>query len=256
MSRESTKMNSHSSLTIPYNLNAYMSDTTLFSVKKHDVSTTVGIMSGKVFGISNALWVKRFNYRGPGHFIAKWLFGSRAKRLYQISSQLYRKGLPVPEPVLFIEPSLREKNAFFISSVISDSHSLGEMYKKGLLAKNQPLVHCLSETLVQWHMSGAVHGDLKWPNILVREGDGGYHVYFVDLDQTVLHKKPSHQGIMKDLQRFYRFGLELGAEEWVSSDFFPKYTSSLPDNVQKKLNEEEIKTRAYEEWDRKGRKRF
>jgi len=233
-----------------------MSDTTLFSVKKHDVSTTVGIMSGNVFGISNALWVKRFNYRGLGHFIGKWLFGSRAKRLYRISSQLYRKGLPVPEPILFIEPSLREKNAFFISSVIDDSRSLGEMYKKGLLVKNQPLVHRLSETLVQWHLSGAVHGDLKWPNILVREENGGYQVYFVDLDQTVLHNHPSRKGITKDLQRFYRFGLELGAEEWVSSDFLPRYIACLPNTLQKKLDQQEVKTRAYKEWDRKGRKRF
>lgn len=256
MPRESTRMNSHNSLTIPHHLNAYLSDPALFSVKKHDLSTTVGIMAGNVFGISDTLWVKRFNYRGPGHFIVKRIFGSRAKRLFRISSQLYRKGLPVPEPVLFIEPSFREKNAFFISTVISDSYSLREVHKKGLLEKNQPLVHRLAETLVQWHLSGAVHGDLKWPNILVREEDGGYQVYFVDLDQTVLHKTFSHKGIMKDLQRFYRFGLELGAEEWVSSDFFPNYMSSLPDTVKKKLDLEEIKKHAYEEWDRKGRKRF
>jgi tRNA A-37 threonylcarbamoyl transferase component Bud32 len=117
-------------------------------------------------------------------------------------------------------------------------------------------VHELAGTLVRWHLAGAVHGDLKWPNILLQKGSGGHKFLFIDLDQTKIYPSPSLKGITRDLKRFYRFGLELGAEGWVEKDFFPEYLNIIPETLKHEIDLSSIKKASFEEWARKGKKRY
>jgi len=227
-----------------------------FILKKHDASTTVGIMRGSNFGFSCDLLVKRFNYRGFFDFMVHRLFDGRARRLWSTNLLLYRKGLPVPEPFSYTEASLKQRNAFFISSAINDAESLSGCYRKGVVQANKGLVRKLAETIARWHCSGAVHGDLKWPNILIQNKSGTYRCVLIDLDQAGIFQKPSIKGIIKDLTRFYRFGCEMGAEQWVDTEFFPQYAAFIPDTIKKKIDFTMIKNTALKDWVKKGQRRY
>ena len=237
-------------------LDDLMQDTGVFTLKKHDTSTTAGIMDGRVFGLSEPVWVKRFNYRGPLKFTVKKIFGSRARRLFTVSRLLSEKGLPVPQPLYYIEPSFKEKNAFYVCSVIGDAENLYELFTQGVLQGNRELLFALAHTMASWHLAGAVHGDMKWPNILVRKGKEGYTFFFVDLDQAKLYHSPFVKGIEKDLKRFFRFGIEVSSEGLVENDFFPEYIKKLPGLLQQKIDLRRVREQAYRIWQQKGQKRI
>lgn len=241
---------------LPDNLNTVIDERRSFSLKKQDVSTTVGIIRGNHFGLPHDLLVKRFNYRGFFDFLIHMLFNDRAKRLWDISLSLYKKGLPVPEPVSYVKLSFTQRNAFYLSFVIENAESLWKVYKKGSFRENNQLIKELAGTIAEWHLKGAVHGDLKWPNILVQKKDGGYAFFLIDLDQSRLYSSPSLKGISTDLKRFYRFGLEIGAEQWVESEFFPEYIACLSDEMKTKIDLIDIKQRATTDWIRKGLKKY
>ncbi len=140
--------------------------------------------------------------------------------------------------------------------MIDDAESLLGCYRKGIVTGNKGLVRKLAETIAHWHCSGAVHGDLKWPNILMQHKNGTYRCFFIDLDQAVMFRKPSVKGIIKDLTRFYRFGLEMGAEKWVDSEFFPEYIAYMPDTIKEKIDFTMIKHTARKDWIKKGQRRY
>ena len=243
-------------LALPENLDVIIDKGISFTLKKHDFSTTVGVIKGADFGLPRDLLLKRFNYRGFFDFLTHAIFNGRAKRLWNKNILLYRKGLPVPVPLTYIESSLKHKNAFFISSFIDNAESLSGLYRKGVVPNNKELVRQLAETIARWHLSGAVHGDLKWPNILVQKKAGTYGCFLIDLDQARMYSSPYIKGIRKDLERFYRFGLQLGAEQWVEAEFFPGYISFITDKIKPRINLDSVKNNATNEWIRKGRKRL
>ena len=227
-----------------------------FSLRKNDASTTVGILRGKDFGLPHDLLVKRFNYRGFFDFLIHKLFNNRAKRLWNISLKLYEKGLPVPKPLTYTHPTFKQRDAFYVSSVIEYADKLSTLYREGIVIKDRDLLQKLAQTIAEWHLQGAVHGDLKWPNILVQKRDGSYGFFLIDLDQSRLYAVPCIKGIKKDLKRFYRFGLEIGAEQWVEAEFFPEYIKCIPDAIKPGIDFADIRNKALKDWIRKGSKRL
>ena len=229
---------------LPEALDSIIDKGEAFTMEKHDRTTTVGVLNGGVFGFTQDLLIKRFNFRGFPDFVFRSLFFSRAKRLWKINQRLFARGLPVPRPVWYFSPTFRQKNSFFISSLIEDSQNLGYIYKRGLFREPEKLAVVLGKAISAWHMAGAVHGDLKWSNIMVQGHADLINIFFIDLDQAKLYSTPRIKGIMKDLSRFYRYGLELGAEEWVKSDFFPAYMEMLPAVIKNRIDLARVKEKA------------
>lgn len=238
------------------NIDRYLIDERYFVVKKNDKTTMVGILKGEVLGLRTNLWVKRFNHTNFFKYIAKLIFGSRAVRLYRKSLDLYKRGFPVPEPIGYIELSIRNKNSYFISSVVEDVKTLSELYRESQLKENKDIIKNLAYMLAQWHLKGAIHGDLKWPNILVCNSKGNYKIYFVDLDQTRIYERPDLKGIRDDLLRFYRFAIELGVNEGIKKEFFDNYIRYVPARIQKNFDYDEIINNAHKKWIKKGSKRY
>ncbi len=223
---------------------------------KHDRSTTVGILKGDLFGQPFDLLVKRFNYRGLPDLLVRGIAGSRARRLWQISYKLYEKGLPVPRPLACIESSPLQKTSFYLSASIDRADNLANLYLKNGFLRPGEIAAQLSLMIANWHVNGAVHGDLKWSNILVQENGSTYTFFLVDLDQSKLYHRPSLKGIRRDLRRFYRFGLEVGAEDWVESEFFSAYRACLPGDLKSHLDLTSIKSQALSDWKKKGKKKI
>jgi len=244
------------SLSLPDNLNSIINGSRLFSLKKHDATTTAGVVSGDAFGLPHDLFVKRFNYKSFFNFLLKYITGGRAKHLWDINLKLYEKGLSVPMPVGCIKPSFKEKISFYISAVINNADNLGNIYKRGLFNEPEKIAIITGKAVSEFHMSGAVHGDLKWSNILIQKNADEWRPFIIDLDQARIYKNLNIKGIIKDLMRFCRYGLELGAGEWVDSQFFPVYISLLTDELKAKIDPVAIKNRAMYDWEKKGRRKF
>lgn len=240
---------------LPEDLDSIIDKGESFTLEKHDRTTTVGVLKGSSLGLGQDLLVKRFNFRGLPDFALRSLFFSRARRLWNINKRLFAKGLPVPRPVCYFRPSFRQKNSFFISSLIEDSRNLGYIYKQGFFREPQKLAVELARAISAWHMAGAVHGDLKWSNIMLRYNADKTNIFFIDLDQAKLYSTPKIRGIVKDLARFYRYGLELGAEEWVNSEFFPAYMEMLPAEIINRVNLVLVKEMANKNRDKKKRRK-
>jgi tRNA A-37 threonylcarbamoyl transferase component Bud32 len=238
---------------LPEDLDSVIDKGGAFTLIKHDRTTTVGILNGRAFGFGQDMLIKRFNSRGLLDFAFRSLFFSRARRLWKINQRLSERGLPVPRPVCYFRPSFRRKNSYFISSLIEDSRSLADIYKRGLFREPEKLAVVLGKTISAWHMAGAVHGDLKWSNIMLQSNADQINIFFIDLDQAKLYSAPRIRGIEKDLSRFYRYGLELGAEEWVKSEFFPAYKKMLPDAIKNRVDLVRVKEKALKKWGKKRR---
>lgn len=225
-----------------------------FALEKHDKTTTVGVLKGQFLGFRQDLIVKRFNFRGLFDFTVRSLFFGRAKRLWNINQRLFARGLPVPRPICYAGPSFYRKSSFFISSLIENSQNLGYIYKRGLFREPEKLAFALGKAISAWHVAGAVHGDLKWSNIMLQRNAELINIFFIDLDQAKLYRTPKIRGIIKDLTRFYRYGLELGAEEWVNLEFFPAYREMLPAAIKNKIDLILIKEKASENWNKKRKR--
>lgn len=197
---------------------------------KDGSSTTVGVIKGELFSIPFDILVKRVNYKGALHWLVKKIVGSRVRRLYNVTISLFEKGLDVPRPIGFIE---KRRASFYLSSFIENSENLWAAYKGCESPKE--LAKEFASALAGWHMKGAVHGDLKWSNILVRKNEYAREFFFVDLDQTRLYGAPNIKGINKDLMRFYTYAIRLGAEEWIKKEFLPAYLSFLPDDMKRNI---------------------
>lgn len=210
-----------------------------FSFIKKGSSTTVGVLYGKPFEIPFDMLVKRINSRGGLHSLVKRLSGSRAGRLYDVTCKLFAKGLNMPEPLGFLD-ARDHKSSFYISKYI-DAPNLAVMYKNGAFKDMPGLAKELSRALSDWHISGAVHGDLKWSNILVTKAGNGLGCFFVDLDQARLFSRPDAKGASKDLVRFYRTALQVGAEKWLDEEFLPAYMEALPATFRSRIDVEAVR---------------
>lgn len=241
---------------IPDELDAIMANPVSFVLRKQNDAVTAGLLIGKTIGISCNLWLKRFNFRGYLDLVGKIIVGSRARRLFEVNSRLQDKGLPVPQPIAFFEPTLFRKSSFFISTFIEHSEPLSAVFLKGGFVDHTSCAPRLAQAIADWHASGAVHGDLKWSNILMQKTGDEIGFVFVDLDQATLSTIPDSRGIEDDLTRFYRYGIELGTHEWVDTHFFPAYLDALDDAVRRRIDLQKIRDAAGHDWQQRGRRRL
>jgi tRNA A-37 threonylcarbamoyl transferase component Bud32 len=221
-----------------------VSDEARFNVVKEDVRTRVGHISLKYEGTSLDVMVKCFKYKGVFNTAARRVagMGSRARSLYDISSKLFEAGLNVPEPIGFKE-SKQDRNSYYVSLRIADSENLAVLYKDGL-DKPKDVAKALASALGKWHLAGALHGDLKWSNILILTLPQGMDVLFVDIDQSRILASMDAKGMAKDMERFYRYAIELKALEWTEELFLPVYEKKLGEELFAELDIEAVKQKA------------
>ena len=142
-----------------------------------------------------ALVVKRYNLKGPLHFVRRCLGPSRARRAWRNAHMLRHIGIRTPSPLALTEErclgGLLPGRAWLISRY-QDGHTLAQC----TAADRLPPVQAdreIARVFLLLQRVGLRHGDLKASNWILSEDNA----YLVDLDALRRHRGPQ-----RDLQRF------------------------------------------------------
>ncbi len=155
---------------------------------------------------SPGIYLKRYNVKSIFDVIKNIFRPSRGKKTWLASNILKARGIPTPEPILFME---RKKSFFVFESYIvteplfeaeplnffMDS-SFNRMSKKDKLK----FIKEVAIQVKQLHDCGIMHRDLKATNILVNAGDK-VKIYFTDLDAIKVSDSLLSAERAKDLAR-------------------------------------------------------
>ncbi|VAW35975.1 hypothetical protein MNBD_DELTA02-300 [hydrothermal vent metagenome] len=163
--------------------------------------------------------LKRYNRKGSVHTIKNIFRSSRASRVWQMSYGAELRGLLMPEPLAFIEERKKGRafgRSYIISEFIDGAPRLRdralELEDRTPSSGFRELLFRIGRELRRMHILGWYHGDLKWNNVLVREGTkaGKDDIFFLYIDGSSVSAELSSAEIKKELERFiaeiYKFG--------------------------------------------------
>ena len=127
------------------------------------------------------------SFREPilvNRFAYTYLRHSKARRSYEYSFELLRRGILTPDPIAYVETysGTLIKNSYFVSLNISSGDTLRDM---GLgISYSEELLKALAGYLVTIHNAGVYHIDLSPGNILYeRDRNGNYSFYLIDINR-------------------------------------------------------------------------
>jgi len=186
-----------------------------------------------------AYFLKCYEARGVWYRIRNAFRMSRALASWRANWGLYALGLPVPRPLVCLE-SRRLKllgTAYLLTDFFSGTSNLWEAWEVAGPSQRTRLLTDAAAVLGRMHGSGAIHGDLKWYNILVGQREAGPEIYLVDLDGSSLHSRASLARSHKDLERFLRDLRQVDQQGQLESLFMVNWRkaydlSSLPGTPQ------------------------
>jgi len=151
-------------------------------------------------------FLKRYNCRGWGYRLGNLFRQSRAVRTWRVHLEFLRRGIAIQDPLLCLE----ERNfrllgrSYLLTGFVEGASSLMELWPTLTVDEKSSLLRCLAEHLGHLHRSGALHGDLKWYNILIRRTAAGWQPTLVDLDGSRILRCASARKAREDIDRFLR----------------------------------------------------
>jgi tRNA A-37 threonylcarbamoyl transferase component Bud32 len=150
-------------------------------------------------------FLKRYNDRGLWYRFRQAFIPSRAVRTWWLAWAMLDAGIPVPEPLVCLEE--RRARLLFRSYVLmrfaSGCERLRDLWSTFDDRVQEELLTRLAGIFANMHRAGALHGDLKWDNILVAPDDPA-RICLVDLDGGRFVGQFNLQLAERDLQRFLR----------------------------------------------------
>lgn len=150
-------------------------------------------------------FLKRYNRRNWPYRVINALRGSRAARAWETTWAMWLNKVPVPRPLIMLEERQMRLlgRSYILMESLHDTERLVEAFDASDHAGRLELLEQAASTLAAMHAAGGVHGDLKWPNILVAR-TAVTEFYLVDLDGARVMHRLRRDLARKDLQRFVR----------------------------------------------------
>lgn len=182
--------------------------------------------AGKVVLGERPYFLKRFNCRGWWYVLRHLLKQPRATRTWEIHCEMFRRGLPVPEPfVCIIEKKIGFLRRSYILSEFADGFR--PLYRAWSAMREEEKKRALvliGDLLGKIHREGILHRDCKWSNILIREAGDRIDVVFIDLDGSRIYRRLSPQQARKDIDRFLRDLRKADGNETEAGIFLESWT--------------------------------
>ncbi len=175
------------------------------------------------------VFIKEFRHK-PGFRIIYGLLGRhRARNVWKISWALLDQSIPVPQPFGYFTHGVGRRIgvSYYCCEALRETDNLG------VIARHREEFEAMVSTgflenfardLAIFHQCGAIHGDLKWSNILVDNNRERY--WFTDLDAA--HYRAGHcnnKSIACDLARFVVSGIEYGYSAQIRNEFLTFYAT-------------------------------
>ncbi len=152
--------------------------------------------------------LKRYNVRDARAQVKNCLRGTRARRAWKTANSMAARGMPVPRPLLFLE---RRRYGIPAESYLVTENAAGtcpldvfvrEVALQLSRAEKRACAARLAGAVRRMHDRGAVHGDLKAKNILVRHRGGMVQdIYFIDFDAARIMERVPLALRSRDLAR-------------------------------------------------------
>lgn len=151
-------------------------------------------------------FLKRYNDRGWWYRFRNLLLTPRAVRTWRIHWEMYRRGLPVPQPYLCL---VERRYGLLRRSYILMDYAVGTLplyrvWPTLAYEQRRGVVAMAGRIIGRFHREGIVHRDYKWSNLIVSGDDRVQAMTVVDLDASQFVKKSGERPYRKDLDRFLR----------------------------------------------------
>ncbi|GEM_PF-3410499 len=115
----------------------------------------------------------------------KDVFSSGAKRCFEGSVMLYKKGIPTAKPIGYFSMGLVpwKKKSVVIFEMIEDAQALHVLYKD-LDSRFETLFALMAHYTKKMHDANIRHTDIVLHNFLVQEDNGVENLYMIDTDKV------------------------------------------------------------------------
>ena len=165
-------------------------------------------------------FLKRYNCKGTIYRIRNGFRRSRAARTWFSTWSLAVRGVPVPQALIcLVERRLGLLERSYILYSYVDACRLCDIWP---LMNDLSKKRCLSKLAIVlggMHRSGGYHGDLKWPNILIKDIQGKYSIVLSDLDGSRIYSGVPPRKVFKDIGRLISDLEKTGEYEELKSSF-------------------------------------
>ncbi len=177
-------------------------------------------------------FLKAYDCRGRVYRLRNALRRSRALHTWSVTWGFYKRGLPVPKPLICLEERhLRLLGrSYLLTEIVPEANDLEKVWSLSSRADKIELLPRVGVLMGKMHRMGCSHGDMKWNNILVLPGKTDPEIVFVDTDSARIASRPSRRRIKKDLDRFLR-DLRKNEKDPFFSELFQKNWSKAFDGV-------------------------
>lgn len=177
-------------------------------------------------------FLKAYDCRGWVYRLRNALRRSRALHTWSVTWGFYKRGLPVPKPLICLEERRLRLlgRSYLFTEIVPEANDLEEVWSLSRRGDKIELLSRVGALMGKMHRTGCSHGDMKWNNILVLSGKTDPEVVFVDTDSARIASRPSRKRIRKDLDRFLR-DLRKNEKDPFFSELFRKNWSIAFDGV-------------------------
>lgn len=175
--------------------------------------------------------LKRYNGKGFFRVLENIFRAGRAAREWRNAYEAELRGLNVPRPLAYME----ERAGFFrksyvVTELACSAATLGRFIGNGYMAMTETekgdFFFALGKEIGRMHGLGFFHGDLKWSNILVKEGILPVF-YFIDIEGCRIEKRLALSSVEDDIERFLRDMKKYGVSHVPKTAFFEGHAAKF-----------------------------
>jgi len=210
---------------------------------KEQPKSSVSLLTIPWNGGEQTICIKEFSYPGLFYALRSSFRKSRAMKSWVGANGLRVRGFSTPEALALCEERKGGilKRSILLLEYLDGVEELNDYILKSFdlppspekAVKKKKFIECLSREIRRLHAQGIYQADLKSNNILVKEKDGGWEFFFIDLDRIRLGQKLSYQERVKNLAQ-----VNASVADCITiSDrlqFFRSYAARTPLLLQKK----------------------
>ena len=150
--------------------------------------------------------------------VYKYYRKSKSRRSYEYAQMLLDKGFSTPKPIAFIENHdfIGVTSSYYVSEQLEDVFTLGDAFYNLDLPNREAIIKAYTNLIFQLHENGIIFIDNAAGNFLIKNLNGTYQIFMVDLNRMNFYDKID---INKRLHNFERLTNDLEIIQSISNEY-------------------------------------